>query len=64
MKPIIQEQKTEEQRMKENAEYLAHRKKEFIKKNPNRDISHLVGSISKETAEKMLKHIENERNNW
>lgn len=55
-------EKSEEQRMRENAEYIADLKKKALKKN--RDISKYIGCISKETAEKMLKHVENERNNW
>ena len=56
------QKKTEEQRKKENAEYIANLKKNAPKRK--RDISKYIGSISKETAEKMQKHIENERNNW
>lgn len=66
METITKEQKTEEQRMKENAEYLAHLKTAKLKKQGNKPSGylHLAGSISKETAEKMLKHVENERNSW
>jgi hypothetical protein len=56
------ERKTEEQRKKENAEYIDKLKKNAPKKN--RDISKYIGSISKETAEKMQQHILNERNSW
>lgn len=54
--------KSEEERRRENAEYIANLKKNASKKK--RSLLHLVSSISQETAEKMLKHVENERNNW
>ncbi len=53
-------EKSEEQRKKENAEYIANLKKNAPQRK--RSLMHLVGSISKETAEKMLKHVENDRN--
>ncbi len=59
---IKKNKKSEEERMKENAEYIANLKNNAPKKN--RDISKYIGCISNETAKKMLKHVENERNNW
>jgi hypothetical protein len=63
MKPLTKrKEKNEEERRRENAEYIANLKDHAPKRKGS--LMHLVGSISQKTSEKMLKHVENERNNW